>query len=217
MPEIVYVFANEAMPDYIKIGKTSRDDIKQRLAELSYPTGVPLPFECLYAAEVEDAKKVEDALHAAFDCDRPNKKREFFRTDPDRIITILKAFAKCDVSVMAQKELNSITAPEDKQAIGLAAKVNAARGGKYSFKDAGIPLGAELIFAQDETKKCAVVADSKVEYGGEHYSLTALARKLRVASGYGNYNVPGPRCFLYEGEHLSDRQDRMAMERGMEG
>jgi len=46
--------------------------------------------------------------------------------------------------------------------------------------------------------------------------LTPLARKLRVVSGYGNYNVPRPRCFLYEGEHLSDHQDRMAIERGTE-
>jgi len=216
MPEIVYVFTNEAMSDYIKIGKTSRDDIKQRLAELSYPTGVPLPFECLYAAEVEDAKKVEDVLHAAFDCDRPNKKREFFRTDPDRIITILKAFAKSDASAMAKKELNSITAPEDKKAIVHAAEANAARGSRYSFKDVDIPLGAELVFVHDETKKCTVVADNKVEYDGEHCSLTALAKKLRIAVGYGDYNVPGPKCFLYEGERLSDRRDRMEMERGME-
>ena len=217
MPEIVYVFTNEAMPDYIKIGKTSRDDIKQRLVELSYPSGVPLPFECLYAAEVEDAKKVEDALHAAFDCDRPNKKREFFRTHPSRIITILKAFAKSDASAMAREELNSITAPEDKQAIGHAAEINAARGGKFSFKDTEIPLGAELSFVHDEAKKCTVAEGNTVEYEGQSYSLTALARKLRIAAGYGDYNVPGPRCFLYKGECLSERRDRMVMERGAEG
>lgn len=44
--EIVYVLANKAMPDLIKIGKTQRKDLQARMSEL-YSTGVPFPFECL--------------------------------------------------------------------------------------------------------------------------------------------------------------------------
>ena len=109
MSEIVYVFSNPAMPDYVKIGKTSRDDVKQRLKGLSDSSGVPAPFECLYAAEVADATKVEKALHAAFDVDRPNPRREFFTTSPERIITLLKAFAVTDVTPSTQKILDEIT------------------------------------------------------------------------------------------------------------
>ena len=47
---IVYVLSNPAMPDIVKIGKTR--DINQRLSSL-YSTGVPLPFKCVYAKEVE--------------------------------------------------------------------------------------------------------------------------------------------------------------------
>ena len=71
------------MSGYIKIGKTLQDDVKQRLKALSNPSGVPAPFECRYAAEVADAKKVEKASHDAFTVDRPNKRREFFTTAPD--------------------------------------------------------------------------------------------------------------------------------------
>jgi len=127
MSEIVYVFSNPSMPDYIKVGRTNRADVEKRLKELSNPTGVPAPFECLYAAEVADAQKVEDALHAAFDVDRPNKKREFFTTDPQRIIKLLKAFELSDESDAVQKVLDDNTSSEDKLAQHRIAEISERR------------------------------------------------------------------------------------------
>ena len=51
---IIYVFVNEAMPGYVKIGKTT--NLEQRLKQL-YSTPVPLPFECIYAAKVADMQE----------------------------------------------------------------------------------------------------------------------------------------------------------------
>ena len=119
-------YTNPAMPEYIKIGRTFREDVEQRLKELSNPSGVPLPFECRYAAEVADATKVEQALHDAFECDRINPKREFFKTDPQRIITLLKAHEIANVTPSAQKMLDEITSPEDKEA-----QSNAIAKGKW--------------------------------------------------------------------------------------
>jgi hypothetical protein len=53
MPNIVYVLTNEAMPGLVKIGRTT-DGVEARISQLSVATGVPLPFECYYAAEVPD-------------------------------------------------------------------------------------------------------------------------------------------------------------------
>ena len=53
----VYVLTNPAMPNIVKIGKTTRN-VELRLADL-YSTGVPLPFECEYAAKVKDVDKTE--------------------------------------------------------------------------------------------------------------------------------------------------------------
>ena len=53
---LVYVLTNEAMPDYIKIGTTTRA-IEDRMRDL-YTSGIPVPFECYYAAEVDKAKNV---------------------------------------------------------------------------------------------------------------------------------------------------------------
>ena len=44
------------MLNMVKIGKTTRD-VELRLADL-YSTGVPLPFECEYAAKVKDVDKL---------------------------------------------------------------------------------------------------------------------------------------------------------------
>ena len=62
---IIYVLTNEAMPGYIKIGKTTTS-VEQRILELSRATAVPLPFECPYAARVADMDGAEKALHDAF-------------------------------------------------------------------------------------------------------------------------------------------------------
>ena len=59
----VYVLTNPAMPNMVKIGKTTRD-VELRLADL-YSTGVPLLFECEYAAKVK-AKAIGGNNNIAF-------------------------------------------------------------------------------------------------------------------------------------------------------
>jgi hypothetical protein len=82
MAEIVYVVTNEAMPGLTKIGCTT-DDLAGRIRGL-FGTGVPLPFELLYACEVNDCRFVERQLHDAFGDHRLSKSREFFRIAPER-------------------------------------------------------------------------------------------------------------------------------------
>ena len=59
----------------VKIGITSTT-VEERMKSLQ-TTGVPLPFTCYYAAEVEDAAKVERVLHAGYADSRVNPNREF--------------------------------------------------------------------------------------------------------------------------------------------
>ena len=64
MDEIVYILTNEAMPDYVKIGRTN--NVTRRLTDLDW-TNIPLPFECYYAAKVKDANFVEHQLFRIFE------------------------------------------------------------------------------------------------------------------------------------------------------
>lgn len=71
--EIIYILINEAMPGYIKIGKTSTS-VEQRIRELS-STSVPMPFTCFYACSVGDSSFVERKIHDAFTDNRTNPRR----------------------------------------------------------------------------------------------------------------------------------------------
>ena len=73
---IIYVLTNPAMPGIVKIGKTARG-IETRLSEL-YSTGVPVPFECVFAGTVSDEEKIEKAFHLAFGPYRINPKNRIF-------------------------------------------------------------------------------------------------------------------------------------------
>ena len=115
MPKIVYVLTNLAMPDLIKIGVTSRnnetdaiDAIRQRLAELSQPTGVQYPFECHFAGEVTDQVNVEELMHQIFAEYRLNPKREFFRMAPEKAVLALQLAQAKDVTPAHQLSLDSV-------------------------------------------------------------------------------------------------------------
>ena len=59
MSGIVYVLTNPAMQGYVKIGRT--DNLTQRIRELDN-TSAPLPFECAFAIEVDEPKKIEQLI-----------------------------------------------------------------------------------------------------------------------------------------------------------
>ena len=91
MPNIVYVLTNPAMPGLVKIGMTDNYDVQRRMRDL-YSTGVPLPFECVIAREIEDreAVEIEKALHTAFGPNRINGSREFFQIEPEQVQVLLR-------------------------------------------------------------------------------------------------------------------------------
>ena len=59
MPNIVYALTNAAMPGIVKIGMTDRDDVRRRMSDL-YTTGVPLPFDCVVAREIDGREALEN-------------------------------------------------------------------------------------------------------------------------------------------------------------
>jgi hypothetical protein len=91
----------------VKIGYTSQADAKDRIAQL-YGTGVPVPFNLEYAARVDNAEKVEEALHTAFAPNRINPKREFFRIEPEQAIAILRILEKADATAEVSQQAESV-------------------------------------------------------------------------------------------------------------
>ena len=91
-PGWVYILTNEAMPGMVKIGLTTRTP-KERAAELSGATGVPLPFVVAWARAVSDCAYVEKAVHRMLDDKRVNGKRESFRVDVATARQVIEAGA----------------------------------------------------------------------------------------------------------------------------
>jgi hypothetical protein len=83
----VYCMINQSMPDLCKIGmvhkenKTSHD----RAKELSDSTSSPLPFKVVFDIKVKEPFKYEKKIHNKLSNFRENKKREFFRCNPEDI------------------------------------------------------------------------------------------------------------------------------------
>src|SRR3989338_4150116 len=125
MNEIIYILINEAMPGYVKIGRTS-SNLEQRIRDLSASTSIPIPFTCFYACTVKDAQFVEHQLHDAFDHNRINPRREFFQIAPERVVSALK-LVKME-KVPRKKDL--VGKKEDHKPLLKAEK----KKGKFNFK-----------------------------------------------------------------------------------
>jgi len=194
--QIVYVLTNPAMPGFVKIGRTSADDVGQRLAQL-YTTGVPFPFELVFACKVPNSEEVERALHLAFAPNRPNAKREFFKIEPEQAIAILKLLHVEDATQEISLEPSSI--PMDEVQAGKQYK---ARRPNLNFKEIGIPIGAVLHFTQSDAM-VSVVSDKKVIFGDEEMSLTAATRQLMGLE----YSIQPSPYWTYEGKSLKTMYD----------
>ena len=197
MSEVVYILINEAMPGYVKIGRTT--NLEQRIRQLN-TTGIPLPFECYYASTVNDAPFVEKQLHDAFSHHRVSSSREFFRIPPERIVSALKLAELENVT----PNRDFVSSAEDQTALNQARM----RRSVFNFKMANIPLGSELIYVNDNNIKAIVLDNKRVNLNGEITSLSAAAQKLL---GY-SYNVQGTIYWMFEGETLDERRRRLDLE-----
>lgn len=197
MVEIVYVLTNEAMPGYVKVGRTSTS-LEQRIRELSTSSSVPIPFTCFYACTVQDSAHVERQLHRGFGDNRANPKREFFQIAPERIVDILKLVALEDIT----PRTDIVDSVEDQAALNEARE---ERRSRFNFERARIPLGSEIYFGRDETIKAIVADPHFILLNGKQKSLSKSAQEIL---GY-NYGVAGTDYWKYDGETLDERRRRL--------
>ena len=194
---IVYILTNQSMPDTIKIGIT--DNLERRMREQDN-TSTPLPFECYYAVEVQDAKVIEKKIHEGLDDSRIRQSREFFNTSPEQAKAILEI-----AEVMGGKNVTPtedvVETPQDKQALDNARK---RRGRIDYFGILGIAKGTTLTFSKDENITCEVANDGKVIFRGKETSLSGSALLITNEMGYDWGQVQGAGYWCYQGRTLRD-------------
>lgn len=202
MNQIIYILTNEAMPGYVKIGKTN-NDLEQRVRELSASTSVPLSFTVSYACTVKDAHFVERQLHDAFDNNRVNPRREFFQIAPERVVAALK-LAEIENITPNRDFVESL---EDQKALNLARKIRS----KFNFEMVKIPVGSELYFSRDENIRATVIATQGTNTVEFNETKTSLSQSAQTVLGY-KYGVAGTDYWMYEGETLDERRRRLESE-----
>ena len=198
---IIYILTNQSMPDTIKIGIT--DNLERRVKELDN-TSSPLPFECYYAVEVEDASKIEKKIHEGFDDKRIRHNREFFYTTPEQAKSILEI-----AEVMGGKNVtpkNDIVETEqDKQALDKSRKIRK----RFNFEMINIQPGTILNFVKDNEITCEVHDDRKVKFRDKITSLSDAADIVLKEMGYDWSAAQGPIWWSYQGKSLSElRRER---------
>ncbi len=170
---LIYVLSNECMPNLLKIGMTTRTDLKKRMDEL-FSTGVPVNFKEVASCRVplEKLKEVEAALHSAFQSHRKGT-HEFFEITPAEVIPILKilekAYGLTDSKKEVQKVIDGVTEEDN---------IKHGKRPNMDFFEMGLSVGAVLIYNNDEAVRCSVTDRKKVEYEGKTYSLSNLTHQL---------------------------------------
>jgi len=196
MTKIVYILTNESMPDTIKVGIT--DNLDRRVRELDN-TSTPLPFECYYAVEVENASAIEKKIHEGLDDKRVRQNREFFNATPEQAKAILEIAEVMGGKNVTPKE-DIVETPQDKQALDTARK----KRSKFNFGMVNIEPGTILEFVKDKTITCEVIDDSKIKFRGEVTSLSASAVTVLHEMGYDWDKAHGPKFWMYQGKSLRD-------------
>ena len=190
---VVYILTNQAMPGVIKIGITS-GTVEDRMRSL-YSTGVPLPFECEYAAKVKDVDKTEKAFHTAFEPSRVNPRREFFHINPEQAIAVLELMAIEDVTPAIQNKAKNI----DIEATVSAEKFKKKRRPTLNYYEMGLKAGDILKFGRNE-ETCEILNGRQVCYEGEEWFLSNLTNKLLDRTG----PMDGSPYWYFNGKNLKD-------------
>lgn len=208
---IVYVLANPAMPDYVKIGITQ--DLQDRMKSLD-GTSVPVPFECVYAAVVQNPRQWEQTLHAVFTESRVNPRREFFDSDiTAKAVRILKTAQIREVTPTAPTAVES----DESNAQERIAELFEGKRSRFDFEMLDVPVGSTLTFRSDETITCEVINQRppRVKFQNEEISLSlAAATALGKESSVG---IQGPLYWNYDNEPLTERRDRREQEESVNG
>ena len=193
---IVYILTNESMPDTIKVGIT--ENLDRRVRELDN-TSTPLPFECYYAVEVENASAIEKKIHEGLDDKRIRQNREFFNATPEQAKAILEIAEVMGGKNVTPKE-DIVETPQDKQALDTARK----KRSKFNFGMVNIEPGTILEFVKDISITCEVVDENKVKFKDKVTSLSDAADIVLRDMGYDWAAVQGALWWSYKGKSLRD-------------
>ena len=214
----IYIFTNPSFKEYVKIGYAT--DVKKRLDTLNSNPGLPFAFRVYATYEVDSAlsdkklhsilDKLNPDLRSVEDLNGKKRVREFYAMPAEDAYQILEAIAEINGYTDRLKKWEETA--EEKAAEELAKDISEAhqeRMSAFAFSKCGIAIGEQVEFVcrgSAHSGELFTVADNKhVEYKGEMWALTALAKELLNQK----WALAGPKYFKYKGEWLNDIRRRL--------
>lgn len=220
---LVYILTNPCLDGWVKIGMTERNDIESRLNELNAPCNIPLAYRCYATYEVDNPREVEGSIHNLIDGvdsslhareildNGRTREREFFRISKEAAYVIFYEIASLRGDLDKLKLYTPTANQVQEEEIGS----NRFKRSNNSFERLGISVGQELTFLYDSSIRVEVSnSKNKVQFNGEIYTVSALARKILIEK-YGwtqNLSVNGWRFFVFNDITLSDLRDKLELQ-----
>ena len=210
---------NPCLDGWVKIGMTERNDIDQRLNELNSPSNIPLSYRCYAVYEVETPLEVEKRIHNILDLIDSSlharevltngriREREFFKISPETAYSVFRNIAV----LRGDTDKLKLHVPTVQQAQEEEIADSKSKRSRSSFKMLNIPVGETISFLYNENIVAKVLDDkNRVEFEGEDYSVSSLARKILIEKhGWAdNASVNGWKYFTKDGRILHDLRDR---------
>lgn len=212
---VIYILTNPSFPDYVKIGYAK--DLEKRMDQLNRSETIPFAFRAYAVYEVESnltdlvlhdlIDRLNPDLRSIENFDGKERKREFYAMSPEEAYSLLECIAKISGTEDRLKKM----APEGHEILDeeTAAEVaKEAKRGPFRFSKYGIKPGEKLQYVNDPSIEATVVDDRHISYNGITTSTSALAQQLLET----DYQVQGTAYFMYNGERLTDRRNRMESE-----
>lgn len=169
----IYVLTNKYMPNLVKIGKTSKADVNERLKSLYYGnSALPCNFDCEYSYRVplDKLDTIEKKLHTYFATQRVNESREFFEVSAEEVAKLFWAYDEifAEATTEIQQKIDFVTSQDTKR----------VRRENMDFFKLGLCLGDTLVYARDNSKVCTIASSKTVIFHGDELSLSAVSKQL---------------------------------------
>ena len=214
MSGYIYILTNPSFKEYVKIGYA--DDVKERLKQLNRSECIPFAFR-IYATYEVDSRLSDIKIHSIIDNLRSidtfegkERKREFYAMSPEDAYLILEAIAEINGRKDKLKKYNLTETEQNEEKIANEVEEESIeRLAPFNFNMVNIKPNEIIVFTNiaspNNGTECKVINDKQVEYNGQIWSLSALAKVLSNSK----WSVAGPRYFKYKGEWLNDIRKRM--------
>ena len=190
--------------------------------ELNRSSAVPFAFR-MYATYEVDSALSDKKLHSILDKLNPElrsteevegKRRvcEFYAMTPEDAYSILEAIAEINGFTHRLKRWRATTDEQREEALAQEIEEqHQERLAPFTFSICNIAVGEQLEFWRTANEPsgifCNVADDKRVEYEGELWSLTSLAKHLLGITRA----VAGPRYFKYKGEWLNEIRSHLGV------